>query len=290
VVLPRPIKSTGVNISHGQSAGWLGAAYEPFHLNADPAAAFDRNAARDRAQAFGYVHDSASNDAKRCLAFARRAEPAAGVAALNAFDLHDDPAWVRDAYGRTTFGQSCLLARRLVESGVRFVTVNMFDTVFNRVTWDCHGTAPFCSLEDYARELLPTFDQAFAALLDDLKARGRLDSTLVLAAGEFGRTPRVNATGGRDHWPGVWSVALAGGGVQGGQVIGSSDAHASIPADRPVTAQDLLATIYHSSGIEETQILKGADGELHALVDHARPVWELFNGGHRADAWAPMSL
>ena len=106
------------------------------------------------------------------------------------------------------------------------VTVNMFDTVFNRVTWDCHGAAPFSTLDDYASELLPTFDQAFSALIDDLERRGRLETTLVVAAGEFGRTPRLNASGGRDHWPGVWSVVLAGGGVRGGQVVGASDAHA----------------------------------------------------------------
>ena len=126
---------------------------------------------------------------------------------------------------------------------MRLVTVNMFDTVFNRVTWDCHGSAPFSTLDDYRRELLPTFDQAFAALIDDLERRGRLATTLVVAAGEFGRTPRLNASGGRDHWPGVWSVVLAGGGVRGGQVVGASDGHAAAPADRPVTLPDLLATL-----------------------------------------------
>ena len=97
--------------------------------------------------------------------------------------------------------------------------------------------------------MLPSFDQTFSALLDDLDRRGRLESTLVIAAGEFGRTPRINASGGRDHWPGVWSVVLAGGGVRGGQVLGASDAHAAAPVDRPVTPQDLAATIYFSLGI-----------------------------------------
>ena len=182
----------------------------------------------------------------------------------------------RDAYGRTPFGQSCLLARRLVEAGVRVVTVNMFETVFNRTTWDCHGATPFSTLSDYAHTLLPTFDQAFAALIDDLKGRGRLETTLVVAAGEFGRAPRLNATGGRDHWPGVWSVVLAGGGVRGGQVVGSSDAHAGSPTDRPVTPQDLLATIYHSLGIDGAHYLTRSDGALYPLVEGGAAIQELF--------------
>ncbi len=154
----------------------------------------------------------------------------------------------------------------------------MFETVFNRVTWDCHGTAPFSTLNDYASDLLPTFDLAFSALLDDLERSGRLDSTLVVAAGEFGRTPRINASGGRDHWPGVWSVALAGGGVRGGQVIGSSDAHAAAPADRPVTLPEILATIYQTLGIDASQYLTGPDGESRTILEDAEPIRELFTG------------
>jgi uncharacterized protein (DUF1501 family) len=259
IILPGPIARTGVDIPHGQSAGWLGAGFDPFHLAADPAAvAFDPRRAFDRARAFA------------------EADSLPIASARNAFDLVDEGEMVRNAYGRTTFGQSCLLARRLVEAGVRVVTVNMFDTVFNRVSWDCHGSAPFSTLNDYASELLPTFDRAFGALLDDLERAGRLESTLVVAAGEFGRTPRINATGGRDHWPGVWSVAMAGGGVQGGQVVGSSDAHASCPTDRPVTPPDLLATIYHSLEIDRAQYFTGPDGESRAILDDAEPIRELF--------------
>jgi uncharacterized protein (DUF1501 family) len=130
------------------------------------------------------------------------------------------------------------------------VTVNMFDTVFNGLSWDCHGSAPFSTLDDYARTLLPDFDRAFSTLIDDLDRRSRLESTLVMAAGEFGRTPRLNSAGGRDHWPGAWSVAISGGGIQGGQVIGATDAHAAYPADRPVTPQELLATIDQFLGID----------------------------------------
>jgi uncharacterized protein (DUF1501 family) len=259
VLLPRPIAATGVGISHGQSAGWLGRRLDPFVVDGDPShSAFDSGTVLKRARTFTGGAASA---------------PGSGQ---NAFDLAGERDQIREAYGRTTLGQSCLLARRLIESGVRVVTVNMFDTVFDRVTWDCHGSAPFSTLADYADSLLPAFDRALAALIDDLEARGRLDSTLVVAAGEFGRTPMINASGGRDHWPGVWSVALAGGGVRGGQVVGASDAQAGSPADRPVTPQDLLATIYHSLAIDPTQYLSQPDGETHALVDHGVPIRELY--------------
>jgi uncharacterized protein (DUF1501 family) len=155
-------------------------------------------------------------------------------------------------------------------------TVNMFDTVFGRVSWDGHGASPFSTFDDYARELLPTFDRAFGALLDDLERTGRLDSTLVVAAGEFGRSPRINASGGRDHWPGVWTVALAGGGIRGGQVIGSSDAHAAGPADRPVTLPDLLATIYACLGIDHRARITTADGRSMTLIEDGEPIRELF--------------
>jgi hypothetical protein len=182
----------------------------------------------------------------------------------------------RERYAPTKFGWSCLMARRLVESGVRVVTVNMFDTVFGRYTWDGHGAWPFSTFYDYARELLPTFDRVFGALLDDLECSGRLDSTLVVAAGEFGRTPRINASGGRDHWPGVWTVVLAGGGIRGGQAIGSSDPHAAEPAERPVTPADLLATIYSSLGIDHRSHIMTSDGRSIPLVEHGRPIRELF--------------
>ncbi|HZW32083.1 MAG TPA: DUF1501 domain-containing protein [Isosphaeraceae bacterium] len=280
LVLPGPISSTGVNIPHGQSAGWLGSAFDPFHLAADPAAAdFDPQGVLDRARAFldAAVEPHESSRESVLTRFpTSEADRIFSRAGRNAFDLGQEREAVRDAYGRTTFGQSCLLARRLVEAGVRLVTVNMFETVFNQVTWDCHGVSPFSTLDDYARDLLPTFDRAFAALLEDLERSGRLESTLVLAAGEFGRTPRINAAGGRDHWPGVWSVLLAGGGIQGGQVVGSSDAHAAAPADRPVTLPDLVASIDHSLGIDASQYVTRPDGQSHALVEDGKPIQELF--------------
>jgi Protein of unknown function (DUF1501) len=273
-ILPGPIASTGVQIGHGQSSGWLGKVYDPFTLNADPGAPdFDPRSALDRAMAF--LDEAGSGDSSRSIALTRTIGPLLTGAARNPFDLGEESGRTREAYGRSTFGQCCLLARRLVESGVRVVTVNMYATVFNQVTWDCHGSAPFSTLDDYARELLPTFDRAFSALIDDLDHRGRLDSTLVVAAGEFGRTPRLNASGGRDHWPGVWSVALAGGGVRSGQVIGASDGDAGAPRDRPVTPQDLLATIYHSLGIDASQNLSRTDGQFVPIIDDGRPIREL---------------
>ena len=185
---------------------------------------------------------------------------------------------MRARYGRNTFGQSCLLARRLIEGGVRLATVNMFDTVFNEVTWDCHadGGSLASNLNDYRDTLCPMFDRAYTALLEDLKQRGLLDTTLVVAMGEFGRTPQLNPRGGRDHWPGVWSVLFAGAGVRGGQVIGSSDAHGAEPKDRPVTPAEIAATVYRGLGIEPTTSACRAPraGPL-PLVD-ATPIEELF--------------
>jgi uncharacterized protein (DUF1501 family) len=256
-LIPGPIKATGIDIPHGQTSAWLGARCDPFSLDADPAGSkFDAHAAWARSRARS--SDSSSNPSGE-----------------NPFDIAREPDRLRDDYGRTTFGQSCLLARRLVERGVRVVTVNMFETVFNRVSWDCHGGSPFSTLNDYARVLLPDFDRAFSALIDDLDRQGRLDSTLVVATGEFGRTPRLNTAGGRDHWPGVWSIAMAGGGIRGGQVLGSSDREAAYPADRPVTAQDVLASIYFALGIDSRQYIGRPGSEPRALVDGGEPIREL---------------
>ncbi|MEJ7638635.1 MAG: DUF1501 domain-containing protein, partial [Singulisphaera sp.] len=159
VVVRGPIGNTGVGITHGQSAGLLGPSYDPFHVAADPASAnYDARGILDRARKSLDDAPDLPGSGARLLS-----SPARG-----AFDLNAERAEVRDSFGRNTFGQSCLLASRLVESGVRLVTVNMFETVFNRVTWDCHGSRPFSTLDDYASMLLPTFDVALSALLDDL--------------------------------------------------------------------------------------------------------------------------
>jgi uncharacterized protein (DUF1501 family) len=182
-----------------------------------------------------------------------------------AFDLSGEKDDQRSRYGRNTFGQSCLLARRSIERGARLATVNMFDTVFDQITWDCHadGGSLASTLGDYRDTLCPLFDRAYSALLDDLAERGLLESTLVVAMGEFGRTPQLNPRGGRDHWPGVWSMLFAGGGVRGGQVIGSSDSLGAEPRDLPATPADVAATIYQALGIS-------ADSLPH--VPEGRPI------------------
>jgi len=165
------------------------------------------------------------------------------------------------------FGQGCLLARRLVERGVRFVTLNMFETVFNDITWDIHGSAPFSPISCYSDLVGPMFDNAYSSLLEDLSRIGLLDSTLVLATGEFGRTPRINPAGGRDHWPQCWTVVFAGGGVKGGQVVGASDAIGGAPQDRPVTPAHVAATVYKCLGIPVDTVLKTPQGRDVRLVD-----------------------
>jgi Protein of unknown function (DUF1501) len=172
---------------------------------------------------------------------------------------------------------SCLLARRLVEAGVRFVTVNMFETVFNEITWDIHGSAPFSPIEAYRDLLGPMFDNAYASLLEDLQQRGLLKDTMVVAMGEFGRTPKINPAGGRDHWPQCWTVSMAGGGVQGGQVIGASDEIGAYPRDRPVPAGQVAATILHGLGVQLDADLPGPQGRPIRVIDHGiEPITELF--------------
>lgn len=295
VVLPAPVGNTGVNVSHGQGAGCLGARHEPFVLHGDPAAPSFRIRAGQVAggvdparlqsrRALLDAIDGAARDLDATLA-ASPGDSARtqafgtllGSHARRAFDLAAERDEVRARYGRNTFGQSCLLARRLVENGVRLVTVNMFDTVFNKLTWDCHadGGSLATTLDDYAATLCPMFDAAYTALLDDLGQRGLLGNTLVVAMGEFGRTPRLNAGGGRDHHPGVWSVLFAGGGVRGGQVVGSSDRLGAAPRDRPVAPAEVAATIYRSLGIDLATRLPDPDGRAQPLTD-AGPVEELF--------------
>jgi uncharacterized protein (DUF1501 family) len=161
------------------------------------------------------------------------------------------PASDRERYGKTWFGDACLQAVRLVEQGTRCVVVNMFDTLYDRVTWDCHADRHSLSstLTDYRRTLCPTLDHAAAALLDDLQQRGLFDQTVVVVMGELGRTPRLNANGGRDHWTGCWSILMAGGGVPGGQVIGASDRLAAEPAQRPIACAEVTASVYRLLGL-----------------------------------------
>jgi uncharacterized protein (DUF1501 family) len=277
VVVPSQIGSTGVSVSHGQTSGFLGAKHEPFVLDRamDPARLLTRTGLIDAVDDAERVFDSESGP--RALRTDDSIETTFAAKRQCAFDIAAEPQEVRDSYGMNTFGQSCLLARRLVERGVRLVTVNMFDTVFNQITWDCHadGGSLRTRLSDYKDTLCPMFDLAYAALLNDLHERGLLSTTLVIAMGEFGRTPKINPRGGRDHWPGVWSVLFAGAGVRGGQVIGASDRTASEPCERPVNPSDIAATIYQALGVDPRTCLPGT-GDDPPILAPAHAVNELF--------------
>ena len=192
------------------------------------------------------------------------------TSAKSAFELQQEPVAVRNRYGRKSIGQSCLLARRLIERGVSFVTVN------NR-GWDTHKDLYTRLKEGFtgARKpvgLIPSLDLAVSALVDDLADRGLLDETLIVVMGEFGRTPKLNTNGGRDHWPRVFSVMMAGGGVVGGQVVGKSDPVGESPDRDPVTPSDLIATIYSRLGIDPQLELTTADGRPVSLTPHGSRV------------------
>jgi hypothetical protein len=181
-----------------------------------------------------------------------------------AFDISKEDAKTRDLYGRTTWGQNTLLARRLIEAGVRFVTVNVGG-------WDTHAN----NFESLKNKNLPQFDAAFAGLIEDLSQRGQLDNTLVLAWGEFGRTPRINKDAGRDHWPNVFSVPMAGGGLKRGMVLGESDARAEYPKERPVSPQDILSTMYHLLGIDQTKTFVNEAERPVPILNYGDPIKEV---------------
>jgi hypothetical protein len=179
------------------------------------------------------------------------AEQVAWDRARGISELAQEPSALREQYGPNKFGQSCLLARRMVEQGASFVTVNMFDTVYDTLSWDCHadGAALDVNLNDYRDFLGPMFDLAYSTLLLDLESRGLLEKTLVVATGEFGRSPRINLRGGRDHWTRAWTAIFAGGGVRGGKVIGSTDRLGNEPSDQPIHASAVANTISFAAGL-----------------------------------------
>jgi uncharacterized protein (DUF1501 family) len=181
-----------------------------------------------------------------------------------AFDLETEPAKVRDAYGRSAFGQGCLMARRLIEAGVTFVEVQSSG-------WDTHGNE-LASL----KKLIPPVDQGMAALLEDLKLRGRLENTLVVWMGEFGRMPRINLTAGRDHFPAAFNVALAGCGVRGGLSIGATDRLGNQVAERPITVPDLFCTFCQALGIDPRKENESNVGRPLKIVEEGTGVREVF--------------
>src|SRR6266545_1137611 len=295
VLLPRPIGRTGGNLPHGHTAGYLGRPHDPFILNADPSVpnfqvpdllppnyisavrADRRQRLRDAVDAatatFENEPQARQLDANFNLAYRLMSSPQARAA----FALDQEPTAVRDRYGRTRFGQSCLLARRLIERGVRFVTVNMFETVFDEVTWDIHGSRPFTDINQMAREVAPNFDQGYSALLEDLRDRGLLESTIVTAMGEFGRTPKINPAGGRDHHPGAWTILMGGGPIRGGRVIGETDELGYRPKSRPVTPGEVAATLYRGLGLDPHRELPGPQNRPIPITDYGlQPIRELF--------------
>jgi hypothetical protein len=295
VLLPEPMGSTGGNLPHGQDAGFLGKAYDPFALMADPSkpdfkvpdllpapeigdARLDRRRklraiVEETVKSFENSPNAKLMDENFETAYRLMTSPAA----RDAFDLSKEPREMRERYGLNRFGQCCLLARRLIEAGVRFVTVNTFLTVFDEITWDIHGSKPFTSIEGMKNIVCPMYDQAYAALITDLDERGLLANTLVCNLAEFGRTPRINPAGGRDHWPQCFPTYFAGCGVKGGRAVGKSDAIGAYPAERPTDPPEVLATIYHALGFPLDTVLPGPTGRPFPLVDYGKTeIKELF--------------
>jgi hypothetical protein len=189
-------------------------------------------------------------------------------AARRALDIREESPRLRDRYGRHLFGQSCLMGRRLVEAGARFVTIH-YDCC-DGYSWDSHLHS-----EDLRKHLLPTFDQALATLLTDLDDRGLLDETLVVAVGEMGRTPQANAQWGRGHWSTLFPAVLAGAGIHRGSTYGVSDKDGAYPIERPTTPEDLAATIYHALGINADMRLHDPQGREVSLVEGGKPAVDL---------------
>lgn len=265
-------------------SAYLGANAAPFTINGDPndpgfavrdiVPSLDLDASRldsrksllSKVDRFQRQAESDANvDAKTVKVFREKAfSMMASPAVKKAFDIHSEDVKLRDRYGRTSLGQSCLMARRLVEAGVRCVTVNHVD-------WDTHDNN-FVSLK---RDLLPQLDMAMSSFLADLSDRGLLDRTMVVVTGEFGRTPRINKNSGRDHWGPGFSVAVAGGGVQGGRIIGKSDERAERPADTPHGPEDLAATIHHLMGIRPDDEFLTPEGRPVKIVNDGNVIYEL---------------
>lgn len=264
-----------------QGAVYLGKAYNPFEVGADPNAADFKvpNLSLPAGLTAGNV--SSRRELLRTFDTLRRdidksgvmegldtfksqaLEMVAGEQMREAFDLSSEKAELRDQYGRHRYGQSALLARRLVEAGARCVNINTGN-------WDHHN-----DIEKGLEQHLPPLDRAIATLVEDLDRRGMLDNVLVYCVGEFGRTPRMNGHAGRDHWADSFSVLLAGGGLRGGQVVGASEKWGGGVRERLVTPLDLLATVYHTLGISLETHYEDASGRPTSIVGSGRPIQEL---------------
>jgi uncharacterized protein DUF1501 len=282
VTLPEQMNPNGP-IRAGQHAGFLGARFDPLVINGDPNAPdftpgelrvregltegrlLRRRALLEQAELRVRREEEAGSLPGLQPHYSQAFDLVTGRQAARAFDLSLEPPAARDRYGRHIFGQSVLMARRLVEAGVRLVAVNWVrhDNGPGGQGWDSHSR----HLDWCKDELLPPMDRAVSSLLEDLHDRGLLEETLVVVMGEFGRTPRFNADGGRDHWPQVFSVLLAGGGIRGGQVYGASTPDGAYPARDPVSPGDLAATLYHCLGVDPRT-------EIRDRLDRPFPVAE----------------
>lgn len=270
-----------------QNAAFLGARYNPVAGGGDPKygnyrlpefslpaeltfeRVGDRRALADSLNSFARQVDR--NPAVAALDDTRRQayDLVSGAAAREAFDLSREPEALRDRYGRHFWGQSALLARRLVEAGVTFVTINLYEADVD--WWDDHTT-----VEANLRKRLPRFDQSLAALIADLHDRGLAERVLVGAFGEFGRSPTIDSKGaGRGHWPGAMSAVLSGGGIQSGQVVGSTTADGGAPQDRPLGPGDLAATMYRALGIDHDRFIYDSFNRPHKILNEGAPITEL---------------
>lgn len=283
VQLPRQVGDQNNAYWGGQHAGFLGPRYDPLFLHDESwipgkplpglAVASDVNQERQAARADLLDSLQAARGSSSGEDFARFQRQALDMlqssAAWKAFRLDDEKPGTIERYGDNRFGRSCLIARRLVEAGVGCVTVPwMFKQ--SEQNFDTHSKH-FPKMKD---KLLPVVDRAFSALLEDLHDRGRLDRTLVGWTGEFGRTPKINGGGGRDHWGRVYSTVLAGCGIRGGQVIGKSDKNGGLPADDPVHVTDFFATMYQALGYTSASAVHDTSGRPHHFM-HGRPVAKL---------------
>lgn len=272
------------NFLNSGGPSFLGASYGPFVIEADPAApefavrditlptsiTSDRNARRQAALRELNAIERGVESAGRQIAdldqfYQKAYSLMTSQQAKEAFDITREPESLREEYGMTSIGQCCLLARRMVEAGCRFVGIE-------NGHWDTHRKNTWS-----LRELLcPAFDQAVPALVRDLTDRGLLEKTLLVITTEFGRTPRINPLAGRDHWPNAFSIVMAGAGIQGGQVIGATDRIGGEVTDRPITAADMSATILHALGINHEAVLQTPLGRPVEIANGGRPVYELF--------------
>ena len=265
----------------GQTPGMLGSAYDRFQVDGDPSAPNFRIAAFEgdddlggRAELLRRLDEAPlPGQAARAEVYRERAlRLLASPDVRRLFDLSKEPRPLRERYGQHRLGQSLLLARRLAEGGVNFVAVFDGQTNGQDANWDSHE-----NLFARHRQLIPPNDQALSALVEDLDARGLLDTTLVVALSEFGRTPRVNKSGGRDHWPDCYSILMAGGGVTGGAVFGASDKIGAYPAADPVTPADLAATIFWRFGLDPATEIIDQTGRPFRLAE-GEPIRKLFGG------------